>query len=93
MKTNSNRKSKWDPEIVEVGKWFAQAPPNRDPEVKKWLAIRKRERPRIDPETAEVHWCYACVLDPYGVDGELPPLARLTGLDYFARRPGSDIWV
>jgi len=37
----------------------------------KWLAIRKREGRKIDPETAEVDWKYAQTLDPYGVYPEL----------------------
>jgi hypothetical protein len=31
-----------------------------------WLAIRKEAGLKLDPETAEVEWCYAQTLDPYG---------------------------
>jgi hypothetical protein len=31
-----------------------------------WLAIRKEAGLQIDPDTAEVCWRYAQVLDPYG---------------------------
>jgi hypothetical protein len=36
-------------------------------EIEQWLAIRKKEALKIDPETAEVGWWYAQTLDPYGV--------------------------
>jgi hypothetical protein len=60
-----------------------------------WLEIRKKEALRIDPETAEVTWSYAQVLDPYGVldKWELPEECDCVGRAYFARAPGSDIWV
>ena len=35
--------------------------------VDQWLAIRKEEALKIDPSTAEVHWSYALISDPYGV--------------------------
>jgi hypothetical protein len=43
--------------------------------------LRKAVGLQIDPNTAEVDWTYAQVLDPYG-----------DGLD-LARSPGSDLWV
>jgi hypothetical protein len=58
-----------------------------------WLAIRKEEALKIDPETAEVTWHYAQTLDPYGVYPDLPEACRCIGREYFARSPGSDIWV
>jgi hypothetical protein len=60
-----------------------------------WLAIRKKEALRIDPETAEVTWWYAQTLDPYGVldEWELPEEFHQVGREYFARAPGSKIWV
>jgi hypothetical protein len=61
--------------------------------VKKWLAIRKEAGRKIDPETAEVYWIYGVTGDPYGLD----PLPKdgnpCVGREYFARCPGSDIWV
>jgi hypothetical protein len=60
--------------------------------VEEWLAIRKKEGLKIDPETAVVLWHWAYVLDPYGVL-ELPEEARCTGRSYFARSPESDVWV
>ena len=64
-------------------------------EIEKWLAIRKEEALRIDPETAEVEWTYAQTLDPYGVldEWELPEEFRQVGRKCFARAPGSRIWV
>ena len=61
--------------------------------VKKWLAIRKEASRNIDPETAEVLWAYGQVLDPYGIDPELPEDCREVGRNYFARSLGSDTWV
>lgn len=61
--------------------------------VEQWLAIRKEAGTRIDPETAEVKWVYAQILDPYGVYSDLPENLQLIGRAYFARSPESDIWV
>ena len=58
-----------------------------------WLAIVKEEALKIDPATAEVDWRYALVLDPYGVYPALPEDCQHIGRAYFARRPGSDVWV
>jgi hypothetical protein len=58
-----------------------------------WLAARKETGLLIDPETAEVLWTYAQTLDPYGVDPELPEELQQIGREYFARSPGSDVWV
>jgi hypothetical protein len=64
-------------------------------EIERWLASRKEEGLKIDPETAEVDWSYAQTLDPYGVmdEWELPEEFDQIGREYFARNPGSDIWV
>lgn len=62
-------------------------------EKEKWLAIRRKAGRKIDPETAEVTWIFAYDFDPYGVDPELPEELRVVSRNYFARAPGSDIWV
>src|SRR5262245_25753621 len=62
-------------------------------ELEEWLAIRKEAGLKIDPETAEVDWNYALTLDPYGVYPELPEEYQQVGREYFARSPGSEIWV
>ena len=36
-------------------------------ELEEWLAIRREAGLKINPETAEVDWCYALTLDPYAV--------------------------
>jgi hypothetical protein len=59
--------------------------------VEQWLAIRKDAGLHIDPKTAEVMWIYANNFDPYGVYPDLPDVQ--TGREYFARSPGSDVWV
>jgi hypothetical protein len=65
----------------------------RQSEIEEWLAIREAEALKIDPDTAEVDWTYAQTLDPYGVYPELPEEFQQIGREYFARVPGSDVWV
>jgi hypothetical protein len=61
-----------------------------DDEIRDYLAERKREAKKIDPQTADVMWDYSNISDPYGVYNY--PLESV-GRDYFARDPGSTIWV
>jgi hypothetical protein len=61
--------------------------------IEDWLAIRKEEGLKIDPYTAECDWRYIETFDPYGVDPELPDECRQVGRGYFARQPGSEVWV
>jgi hypothetical protein len=56
-------------------------------------ALRQAVGRQIDPETAEVEWTYAQTLDPYGDDPDLPEEYQQVGREYFARCPGSDVWV
>jgi hypothetical protein len=58
-----------------------------------WLAIRREAALQIDPETAEVEWCYAQTPDPYGITPDLTEDCRQVGREYFACAPGSDVWV
>ena len=69
--------------------------PQEREELERWLAIRKEEALKIDPETADVDWQYAETSDPYGVldEWDLPKEFHQVGRAYFARAPGSDIWV
>lgn len=60
---------------------------------REWLAIRKKAACEIDPSTAEVLWDYGQILDPYGIDPELPEECYQVGRVYFARLPGSETWV
>jgi hypothetical protein len=64
-----------------------------DLDVEQWLASRKEAGLKINPVTAEVCWIYAQTGDPYGVYPDLPEECRQVGRAYFARAPGSDIWV
>jgi hypothetical protein len=59
-------------------------------EIERWLAIRKEEALKIDPETAEVDWSYAQTLVD---EWELPEEFHQVGREYFAHAPGSDVWV
>jgi hypothetical protein len=56
-------------------------------------ALRKAVGLHIDPETAEVVWWYEYTLDPYGDCSDLPEECRQVGREYFARSPGSDVWI
>ena len=63
-------------------------------EREEWLASRKEAGRQIDPKTAEVMWIFACAEDPYCIDPELLEEYRCSvGREYFARNPGTDIWV
>ncbi len=64
-----------------------------DDDRKIWLESRKEAGLKIDPETAEVGWCYAWMSDPYGVYPHLPEENDNIGRAYFARSPGSNVWV
>jgi hypothetical protein len=61
-------------------------------DVEQFRAIRREAGLKIDPETAEVDWIYAQTLDPYGLE-DLPEELQQVGREYFARAPGTDIWV
>jgi hypothetical protein len=62
-------------------------------DIQRWLASRKEAGLKINPKTDEVRWQYALTLDPYGVYPDLPEEYQQVGRAYFARSPGSDIWV
>jgi hypothetical protein len=64
-----------------------------DRELEEFLSTRKEAARHIDPEIAEIDWDYGEPGDPYGVDPDLPAEYRSVGRIYFARSPGSDIWV
>jgi hypothetical protein len=64
-----------------------------DQEVEEFLAAREAAAQHINPETAEVDWEFGFVADPYGIDPDLPEDHRSVGRVFFARSPGSDIWV
>jgi hypothetical protein len=56
-------------------------------------SLRKAVGLHINPETAEVEWIYAQTLDPYGDYSDLPEEYQQVGREYFARSPGSDVWI
>lgn len=56
-------------------------------------ALREACGLQVDPETAEVEWTYAQTLDPYGDNPNLSKECDQVGREYFARCPGSDVWV
>ena len=64
-----------------------------DQELNEFRSIRKESGKHIDPATAEVFWTYAQILDPYEIGLDLPEEDQQVGRVYFARAPGSDVWV
>lgn len=62
-------------------------------ERKEFRSIRREAGKHIDPATAEVDWIHALLLDPYGIGADIPEDCQCVGRVYFARAPGSDIWV
>lgn len=64
-----------------------------DQEREQFRAVRREAGLKIDPETAEFAWIYAQTADPYGIEPELPEEYWQVGREYFARSPGSDVWV
>jgi hypothetical protein len=85
-KNNNSQTTVAATEAVEEAK-------SADPTHAEWLAIRREAGRQIDPDIAEVHWEYGQVLDPYGIDAELPEECQQIGRNYFARSPQSDVWV
>jgi hypothetical protein len=61
--------------------------------LEEWEAWRRAAGLHIDPETADVHWAYTQVLDPYNVWPEIPEECDCVGRSYFARSPGMGVWV
>jgi hypothetical protein len=57
-----------------------------------WRAIRREAGSKIDPESAEVFWEWGQVADPYGMWGVTDEV-DCVGRNYFARSPGSEVWV
>ena len=64
-----------------------------DEKLEEFRLIRKEARLHIDPSTAEVYWTYAQMIDPYGILPDIPEEYQQVGREYFARSPGSDIWI
>jgi hypothetical protein len=58
-----------------------------------WFALLKIAGQQIDPDTAEVFWTYGLTLDPYGVYPDLPEEYQQVGREYFARAPGTEVWL
>jgi hypothetical protein len=82
------QKTSQEDERLEHGKRITE-----EMTVENLLAIRREEGLKIEPATAEVSWWYALTLDPYGVYPELSEEEQIVGKVYFARRPGSEVWV
>jgi len=57
-----------------------------------YLAVRKEAALKIDPKTAEVFWEHGEVCDPYKLY-DLTDEEDCIGRNYFARSPGSNVWV
>jgi hypothetical protein len=61
--------------------------------IEEWLAIRKEEGRKIDPDTAEVRCWSVPAFDPYDVHDDLPEECWFADWEDFYRAPDSDIWV
>jgi hypothetical protein len=57
----------------------------------KWQELREIAARQIDPATAEVDYEMANLSDPYGVNPQSE--GYCVGRIYFARNPGSNVWV
>jgi hypothetical protein len=62
-------------------------------EIEEWLRARGEAGLKINPETAKVYWRHGQVLNPYGLDLDLPEGGHRIGRFYFARSPENEIWV
>jgi hypothetical protein len=58
-----------------------------------WHALLEIAGRQIDPETAEVCSMHRQVVDPYGVYPDPPDECDCVGRCYFARAPGSRMWI
>jgi hypothetical protein len=58
-----------------------------------WHALLEIAGRQIDPETAEVCSMHRQVVDPYGVYPDLSDECDCVGRCYFARAPGSRVWI
>jgi hypothetical protein len=61
--------------------------------VEAFLASRREAGLKIDPATAEVEWLFGETLNPYGVEPLPKEYGGQVGREYFARAPGSGVWV
>ena len=57
-----------------------------------WLS-GKRKHSRLIPRPPKWNGGSLLLVDPYGVYSDLPEECQQVGREYFARNPGSDIWV
>jgi hypothetical protein len=48
---------------------------------------------QIDPESAEVHWCFGQVVEPYGLYPAPPDEWICMGRCCFACAPASSVWI
>lgn len=79
--------------FAEWERRYKEIPQKERDKGRRWLAIRKKAAHKIDPETAEVDWAYGQMVDPYGMRPEPPEEIWQVGRVYFARSPGSKVWV
>jgi hypothetical protein len=61
--------------------------------IDRFMKVRVNEGLKIDPETAEVDFQWVDLVDPYGICPYDANSESCIGRCYFARAPGSDIWV
>jgi hypothetical protein len=82
-----------DKAIARMAEYDRNMAPERKQRIATFLAEVKAEAPMIDAETAEVTWEWRDIYDPYCIYSRPSDLHFQTGREYFARNPGSDVWV
>jgi hypothetical protein len=81
-------------ESMDVVRQVLRAKAERAAEVEQFLVEREVAGAALDPATAEVASSYGRILDPYGVNtDDLSAEPQCVGRIYFARAPGSDLWI
>lgn len=58
-----------------------------------WHELLEIAGAQIDPATAEVVWEWGQLGDPYGLSPDPPPEGECVGRLYWARAPGTNIWI
>ena len=75
-------------------RWFAaHRRRSEQSPAKEWLAVRRDAGLKVDPKNAEIDYCYGPIGDPYEIGPKMLGELHQVGRVYFARSPGSKVWV
>jgi hypothetical protein len=83
----------FDEAIARMAEHDRNMAPERKQRIEAFLAEAKAEAQKIDAETAEVTWDWREFFDPYCIYSRPSEFHFQVGREYFARNPGSDVWV